>query len=90
MAMETRILGRTGLEVGVIGLGTEHLTFNRENMDAVLNMAVPAGVNFHKDRHPQRLRKVWPQGDFVPAGQVWGVIDDAGLGVQRPRRAAPL
>jgi predicted aldo/keto reductase-like oxidoreductase len=30
----------------VIGLGTEHLTFNRENMDAVLDLAVPAGVNY--------------------------------------------
>jgi uncharacterized protein len=44
--METRYLGRTRLEVGVIGLGTEHLTADRENMDAVLNMAVAAGVNY--------------------------------------------
>jgi aryl-alcohol dehydrogenase-like predicted oxidoreductase len=46
MGMGTRILGRTGLEVGVVGLGTEHLAFNRENMDAVLDLAVPAGVNY--------------------------------------------
>ena len=44
--METRTLGRTALQVGVVGLGTEHLTFNRENMDAVLDLAVPAGVNY--------------------------------------------
>ena len=46
MNMETRTLGRTDLEVGMIGLGTEHLTANRENMDAVLDLAVPAGVNY--------------------------------------------
>ena len=33
--MEKRILGRTGLEVGAIGLGVEHLTPERENMDEV-------------------------------------------------------
>ena len=45
MVMETRTLGRTDLEVGVIGLGTEHLDTRRQNMDAVLDLAVPAGVN---------------------------------------------
>jgi hypothetical protein len=31
--MERRVLGRTGLEVGVIGLRVEHLSANRMNMD---------------------------------------------------------
>ena len=46
MTMETRILGQTNLEVGVIGLGTEHLIDTRGNMEAVLDLAVPAGVNY--------------------------------------------
>ena len=46
MAMETRILGRTALEVCVIGLGTEHLPADRDNMDAVLDLAVSGGVNY--------------------------------------------
>lgn len=45
MAMETRVLGRTKLEVSVIGLGG-HLTPNRENLDAVFDVAVSGGVNY--------------------------------------------
>jgi len=46
MAMETRTLGRTGIEAGVIGLGTEHLLADRENMNALLDLAVSGGVNY--------------------------------------------
>ncbi len=46
MAMQTRILGRIGLELGVIGLGTEQLPTDRKNMDAVIDLAVSEGVNY--------------------------------------------
>lgn len=44
--MEYRTLGRTGLEVSAIGLGTEHLEASRETRDDVLRIAVEAGVNY--------------------------------------------
>lgn len=46
MVMEIRTLGRTGIKVGVIGLGTEHLPADRKNMDAVLDVAVSGEVNY--------------------------------------------
>jgi predicted aldo/keto reductase-like oxidoreductase len=45
--MEYRQLGKTGLEVSAIGLGTEYLLDQpREIMDSVLNAAVKTGVNY--------------------------------------------
>ena len=44
--MEFRQLGRTGLDVSAIGLGTEHLERQRETMDSVLGTAVDAGLNY--------------------------------------------
>ena len=44
--MQTRILGRTGLAVGEIGLGTENLGTDRKAIDAVFDLAVNTGVNY--------------------------------------------
>jgi len=44
--MEYRKLGRTGLDVSAIGLGTEHLEMSRETIEDVIRTAVDAGVNY--------------------------------------------
>ncbi|MBN1955839.1 MAG: aldo/keto reductase [Anaerolineae bacterium] len=44
--MEQRQLGRTGRDVGIIGLGTEHLEPGPEVLDRVLGMLVDAGGNY--------------------------------------------
>jgi len=68
--MELRTLGRTNITVGEIGLGTEHLVREAKEMDAVLGMAVDAGVNYLD------LLYIDPKGDdatfwepFAPALQ---------------------
>ena len=44
--MEYRTLGKTGLQVGAVGLGTEHMVRSEESMEQVLRMGVDAGLNY--------------------------------------------
>lgn len=45
--MKTRTLGRTGMEVGILGLGTEYLNGqDAQTYEEVLKTAVDAGVNY--------------------------------------------
>ena len=44
--METRKLGRTGLDVGVIGLGTEHIQGGPEAHAEILRLCAEAGANY--------------------------------------------
>ncbi len=80
--MEYRQLGRTGLWVSTIGLGTEHLEQSREAMEAVVGRAVAAGVNYvdllYSD--PQEAAAFWdpfaevlaPHRDRLILAAHWG------------------
>ena len=46
MEMEYRPLGRTGLQVGTIGIGTEHLALDAAEIEDMLRTAVAGGVNY--------------------------------------------
>jgi predicted aldo/keto reductase-like oxidoreductase len=65
--MEQRTLGGTGLKVGAVGLGTEHLEHSRANMEEVVRVAVEARVNYldvlYED--PDGASGFW--GSFAPA-----------------------
>jgi predicted aldo/keto reductase-like oxidoreductase len=55
--MKYRTLGRTGLQVGEIGLGTEHVVKGEQGMvDNVVAMAIESGMNY--------FDFFWPQRDF--------------------------
>jgi len=66
--MERRILGRSGLEVGVVGLGVEHLIPERGNMDEVLDLAVSEGCEY--------IDLVYNDPDGIYAGH-WKAITPA-------------
>ena len=45
--MRYRKLGRTGVDVGIVGLGAEHLEFaSREVVTSVVDEALDGGVNY--------------------------------------------
>ncbi|MCX6642574.1 MAG: aldo/keto reductase [Candidatus Bathyarchaeota archaeon] len=47
MVMESRLLGKTGRKVGVIGLGFEHLkTKSEKEIDIIVSTAIDAGINY--------------------------------------------
>ena len=64
--MEYRRLGRTGLRVSAIGLGTEHLEQRPATMDEVLAVAVEAGLTY------MDLLYIDPKGDDAAFWEAFG------------------
>ncbi len=44
--MEYHALGRTGLQVGALGLGPEHVERQRATMEGILALDVEAGIDY--------------------------------------------
>ena len=76
--MKTRTLGRTGLEVGILGLGTEYLNGqDAQTYKGVLRTAIDGGVNYidvlfsyadYRDRLGAAMRGIRDQ--FVVTGHI--------------------
>lgn len=65
--MDYRKLGRTGLDVSAIGLGTEHLEQSKETMESVLRIAVEAGISYIDVLYGDTKRAADFWDNFAPA-----------------------
>jgi len=86
--MENRKLGRSGLDVGVLGVGTEYLLGPRETLIDVVHEAIAHGMNFFdllmgnpevRDMFGEAFRGIARQR-IVLAGHLGTIFTEAGQG----------